>query len=193
VTTATGSATDQVAEASRAVETLSAAEALARLGQSDTVFVDVRDGEELSKAGKIAGAVLVRMTMVSPAGHARYRGPSSLARCTIRRGDPATEDVIRRARHDCKDGDGGSGFGPFDEAGRLITRQSASSVMNANHGFDPRSPAVPPSGPADACPLSLRSRSPARRAGAPHLVSGLRPRASECETARSATRHRHRS
>ncbi|EIZ84820.1 MAG: sulfurtransferase [Cupriavidus sp.] len=55
----TKSAKDLVAEASRAVETLSAEEALARLGQPDTVFVDVREGEELSKTGKIAAAVHV--------------------------------------------------------------------------------------------------------------------------------------
>ncbi len=55
----TKSAMDLVAEASRAVETLSAEEALARLGQPDTVFVDVREGEELAKTGKIAGAVHV--------------------------------------------------------------------------------------------------------------------------------------
>lgn len=55
----TKSAKDLVAEASRAVETLSAEAALARLGQPDTVLVDVREGEELSKTGKIAGAVHV--------------------------------------------------------------------------------------------------------------------------------------
>ncbi|MHB2205344.1 rhodanese-like domain-containing protein [Methylobacterium sp. CM6257] len=55
----TKSAKDLVAEASRAVETLSAEEALARLGQPDTVLVDVREGEELAKTGKIAGAVHV--------------------------------------------------------------------------------------------------------------------------------------
>lgn len=55
----TKSVKDLVAEASRAVETLSAEEALARLGQPDTVLVDVRDGEELAKTGKIAGAVHV--------------------------------------------------------------------------------------------------------------------------------------
>ena len=55
----TKSAKDLVAEASRAVETLSAEAALARLGQPDTGLVDVREGEELSKTGKIAGAVHV--------------------------------------------------------------------------------------------------------------------------------------
>ncbi|MCJ2058978.1 hypothetical protein MKL09_20820, partial [Methylobacterium sp. J-048] len=46
-----------------------------------------------------------------------YRGPSSLERCAIRRIDPPSEDAIRRARHDCNDGYGGSGSGLFDEAG----------------------------------------------------------------------------
>lgn len=83
------------------------------------------------------GEVSVQVTMVSPAGHENYRGPSSLEHCTIRRIDPPSEDAIRRARHDCNDGYGGSGSGLFDEAGRLIAMQSASSVMNAKHGFDP--------------------------------------------------------
>ena len=53
------SAKDLVAQANREVHTLSADEALARLGQPDTVLVDVREGEELAKTGKIAGAVHV--------------------------------------------------------------------------------------------------------------------------------------
>ena len=83
------------------------------------------------------GDVSVRVTMVSPAGHENYRGPSSLEHCTIRHIDPPSEDAIRRGRHDCNDGYGGSGSGLFDEAGRLIAMQSASSAMNAKHGFDP--------------------------------------------------------
>jgi hypothetical protein len=83
------------------------------------------------------GEISVRVTMVSPAGHENYRGPSSLEPCTIRRIDPPSENEIRRARHDCNDGYGGSGSGLFDEAGRLIAMQSASSVMNTKHGFDP--------------------------------------------------------
>lgn len=55
----TKSAKDLVAEASREVETLSAEEALKSLGRPDTVFVDVREGEEVRKTGKIAGAVHV--------------------------------------------------------------------------------------------------------------------------------------
>ena len=53
------SAKDLVAQANREVETLSAEEALARLGQPNTVLVDVREGEELAKTGRIAGAVHV--------------------------------------------------------------------------------------------------------------------------------------
>ncbi|MGC5781073.1 rhodanese-like domain-containing protein [Methylobacterium sp. NFXW15] len=53
------SAKDLVAQANREVETLSAEEALARVGQPDTVLVDVREGEELAKTGRIAGAVHV--------------------------------------------------------------------------------------------------------------------------------------
>jgi hypothetical protein len=83
------------------------------------------------------GDVSLPVTMVSPAGHENYRGDSSLERCTIRRIDPPGEDGIRRIRHDCNDGYGGSGSGLFDEGGRLIAMQSASSVMNAKHAFDP--------------------------------------------------------
>ena len=82
------------------------------------------------------GDVTLPVTMVSPAGHENYRGPSSLERCTIHRIDPPGEDGIRRVRHSCNDGYGGSGSGLFDEAGRLIAMQSASSVMNAKHAFD---------------------------------------------------------
>ncbi|MDP4006473.1 rhodanese-like domain-containing protein [Methylobacterium sp. NEAU K] len=53
------SAKDLVAQANAEVETLSAEEALTRLRQPDTLFVDVREGEELSKTGKIAGSVHV--------------------------------------------------------------------------------------------------------------------------------------
>jgi hypothetical protein len=83
------------------------------------------------------GDVGLPVTLVSPAGHENYRGPSSLERCTIHRIDPPSEDGIRRVRHDCNDGYGGSGSGLFDEAGRLIAMQSASSVMNAKRVFDP--------------------------------------------------------
>lgn len=53
------SAKELVAEASRAVETLTAEEAVKRLGETDTVFVDVREGGEVRKSGKLKGAVHV--------------------------------------------------------------------------------------------------------------------------------------
>lgn len=53
------SAKDLVAEASRDVETLSAGEAASLLGDPNVVFVDVREGEELQKTGKLRGAVHV--------------------------------------------------------------------------------------------------------------------------------------
>jgi Trypsin-like peptidase domain len=83
------------------------------------------------------GEVAMPITMVSPAGHENYRGATSLEHCTIRRIDPPSEDGIRRVRHDCNDGYGGSGSGLFDEAGHLVAMQSASSVMNAKRAFDP--------------------------------------------------------
>jgi rhodanese-related sulfurtransferase len=50
-------AADLVAEANAAVGTLSAAEAKQLLGKDDVLFVDVRDGAELARHGKIPGAV----------------------------------------------------------------------------------------------------------------------------------------
>ena len=55
----TKTAKDLVAAASREVETLSAGEAVKRLSDADTVFVDVREGEEVRATGKLAGAVHV--------------------------------------------------------------------------------------------------------------------------------------
>ena len=51
------SAKDLVAEASREVETLSGEEAVKLVGQPGVVFVDVREGDELQKTGKLKGAV----------------------------------------------------------------------------------------------------------------------------------------
>lgn len=50
---------DLVAVANGEVETLTADEALARVAEADTVLVDVREGEEVAKTGRIAGAVHV--------------------------------------------------------------------------------------------------------------------------------------
>ena len=53
------SAKDLVAEASREVETLSGEEAVKLVGRPGVVFVDVREGDELQKTGKLKGAVHV--------------------------------------------------------------------------------------------------------------------------------------
>ena len=53
------SAKDLVAEANRQVETLSGEQAVELVGHPDVVFVDVREGEELQKTGKLKGAVHV--------------------------------------------------------------------------------------------------------------------------------------
>lgn len=52
-------AKDLVGQANREVETLSGEEALKLAGDPDVVFVDVREGEELRKSGKLRGAVHV--------------------------------------------------------------------------------------------------------------------------------------
>ena len=53
------SAKDLVAEAMSEVETLSGDEAAKLVGDPDVVFVDVREGEELQKTGKLPGALHV--------------------------------------------------------------------------------------------------------------------------------------
>ena len=82
------------------------------------------------------GGGIVKVTMVSPAGHANFIGVSSLENCAIHEIDPPSEDDIRRVRHDCNDGFGGSGSGLFDESGNLIAMQSASLDMNRRMAFD---------------------------------------------------------
>ncbi|MCE4224492.1 serine protease [Methylobacterium sp. C25] len=83
-----------------------------------------------------AGAGDRPVVMVSPGGHENYRGPSSIENCSIRQIDPPSEDEIRRVRHDCNDGFGGSGSGLFDPTGRLLAMQSASLSMNSRRPFD---------------------------------------------------------
>lgn len=56
---ATKTAKDLVAEASRDVETLSGEEAVKLAGDPNVVFVDVREGEELHRTGKLQGALHV--------------------------------------------------------------------------------------------------------------------------------------
>lgn len=55
----TKTAKDLVAEADRTIETLTAEDALKLIGDPDVAFVDVREGEELQKTGKVQGAVHV--------------------------------------------------------------------------------------------------------------------------------------
>ncbi|MFC4171598.1 rhodanese-like domain-containing protein [Microvirga sp. GCM10011540] len=55
----TKSAKDLVAEAGKTVETLSGEEAAKLVDNPDVVLVDVREGEELAKTGKVQGAVHV--------------------------------------------------------------------------------------------------------------------------------------
>ncbi len=55
----TKTAKDLVAEATRHIETLSAADAAKLVGDPNVVFVDIREGDELQKTGKLRGAVHV--------------------------------------------------------------------------------------------------------------------------------------
>lgn len=82
------------------------------------------------------GSTVVKVTMVSPAGHGNFRGPSSIELCEIKQIDPPSPGGVRRVRHDCNDGYGGSGSGLFDEAGNLVAMQSASLDMNRRDAFD---------------------------------------------------------
>ena len=72
------SAKDLVAEATRQVETLSGEDALRLVDQPGVVFVDVREGEELQKTGKLKGAVHVPRGFWSsrPTRRARRTSPS---------------------------------------------------------------------------------------------------------------------
>lgn len=55
----TKSAKELVAEANRNIETLTGAEAVKLMNDPNVVFVDIREGEELQKTGKLQGAVHV--------------------------------------------------------------------------------------------------------------------------------------
>lgn len=107
--------------------------ALLRLSQPalDAVPQPLPDASDLP-----TGSMERTVVMVSPGGHENYRGPSSLEICTIRQIDAPSEDGIRRVRHDCNDGFGGSGSGLFDDTGRLLAMQSASLSMNSRRAFD---------------------------------------------------------
>lgn len=82
------------------------------------------------------GVTILRVVMVSPAGHSNFRRATSIEECLIRQIDAPTEDGIRRARHDCNDGYGGSGSGLFTDDGRLVAMHSASLDMNLRRDFD---------------------------------------------------------
>lgn len=56
---ATTSAKDLVAEATKHIETISAEDAIKLIGKPDTVFIDLREPEELQKNGKLSAAVHV--------------------------------------------------------------------------------------------------------------------------------------
>jgi hypothetical protein len=77
-----------------------------------------------------------KVVMVSPAGHANTRLPATTESCDVYRVDEPTEGHVRRVRHDCNDGYGGSGSGLFTEDGRLIAMHSASLDMNHKRPFD---------------------------------------------------------
>jgi hypothetical protein len=84
----------------------------------------------------IQTGVAMKVVMVSPAGHSNSRLPATLESCEIHRLDEPSEAHVRRARHDCNDGYGGSGSGLFSEDGRLIAMHSASLDMNLTRPFD---------------------------------------------------------
>jgi hypothetical protein len=92
--------------------------------------------QPLPDASDVATGAGMKVTMVSPAGHSNTRVPATVETCAIHRIDEPTEGHVRRARHDCNDGYGGSGSGLFSEDGRLIAMHSASLDMNWTRPFD---------------------------------------------------------
>lgn len=82
------------------------------------------------------GAAPLAVTMVSPAGHSNSTLATSAESCEIRQIDPPSEGGVRRARHNCNDGYGGSGSGLFTPDGKLIALHSASLDMNQRRPFD---------------------------------------------------------
>jgi hypothetical protein len=78
----------------------------------------------------------MNVVMVSPAGHSNTRLASTLEACEVHTIDEPTEGRIRRARHDCNDGYGGSGSGLFAKNGRMIALRSVSLDMNSRRPFD---------------------------------------------------------
>ncbi|MGJ0531782.1 trypsin-like serine peptidase [Methylocystis sp.] len=87
-------------------------------------------------ASDIATGARFKVVMVSPAGHSNSSLAATTESCDVYRVDEPTEGHIRRVRHDCNDGYGGSGSGLFTEDGRLIALHSASLDMNQKRPFD---------------------------------------------------------
>jgi hypothetical protein len=92
--------------------------------------------QPIPDASDIMTGAGMKVTMVSPAGHSNTHLPATVESCAIHRIDEPTEGHVRRARHDCNDGYGGSGSGLFSEDGRLIALHSASLDMNWTRPFD---------------------------------------------------------
>lgn len=107
--------------------------ALLRLPRPTPDDVKPQPAPDVGDIGTGAG---MKVVMVSPAGHSNSRIPATLESCMIRRIDEPTESHVRRARHDCNDGYGGSGSGLFSEDGRLIAMHIASLDMNLRRPFD---------------------------------------------------------
>lgn len=74
--------------------------------------------------------------MISPAGHSNTQIFETLEHCKIHRIDEPSEGGMRRVRHDCNDGYGGSGSGIFTADGNLLALHSASLDMNIKRDFD---------------------------------------------------------
>jgi len=92
--------------------------------------------QPIPDASDIPTGADMKVTMVSPAGHSNTHLPATVESCAIHRVDEPTEGHVRRVRHDCNDGYGGSGSGLFSDDGRLIALHSASLDMNWTRPFD---------------------------------------------------------
>ncbi|KAF2989940.1 serine protease [Methylocystis sp. MJC1] len=92
--------------------------------------------QPLPDTSGIATGSAMKVTMVSPAGHSNTRLSATIESCEIRQIDEPTEGHVRRVRHNCNDGYGGSGSALFSEDGRLIAMHSASLDMNLQRPFD---------------------------------------------------------
>jgi len=107
--------------------------ALLRLNEPVT---DDIEPQPVPDASFLKADATLDVVMISPAGHSNTRLEATLEECTIRKLDEPTEARIRRARHDCNDGYGGSGSGLFTREGRMIAMHSASLDMNDKRPFD---------------------------------------------------------